>query len=231
VARFGDDMTALHVRRGSVSLHHESHNGWDTGQTAGRLKQLARAWGQHCGLDGRQIVCAIDDDGVGGGVTDQAEGYRFVACSGASSAFEDEGYPNRRSEAWFAVAERARENRLDLSRLPADARRELRRQLMAPRWKLDNQGRRQVEPKADTKKRLGRSPDDADALNLAYGPVRTIPRAAMPDLSGSSKWTVGGGQQSAEPVPTSRAQAQPAPATRPASPGPNPFVTRSKWSV
>ena len=44
---------------------------------------------------------------------------------------------------------------------------------MAPQWKLDSHSRRVVEPKSDTKKRLGRSPDDMDALNLAfagYGP-------------------------------------------------------------
>jgi hypothetical protein len=33
-------------------------------------------------------------------------------------------------------------------------------------WKLDSDGRRIVEPKAETKKRTGRSPDDTDAFNL-----------------------------------------------------------------
>ena len=42
VARFGDDYTEIHVRVGCNSMHHEAHNGWDTAQTAGRLKQLAR---------------------------------------------------------------------------------------------------------------------------------------------------------------------------------------------
>ncbi len=44
---------------------------------------------------------------------------------------------------------------------------------MAPTWKLDSQGRRVVEPKQDTKKRLKRSPDDMDALNLAYASANT----------------------------------------------------------
>ena len=30
VARFGDDWTAIHVRRGGCSIHHEAHNGWST---------------------------------------------------------------------------------------------------------------------------------------------------------------------------------------------------------
>lgn len=168
VARFGDDNTVIHVRRGGVSLEHESHNGWDTAQTAGRLKELARQYGQRSGVDGRDIAVKVDDDGVGGGVIDQRDGYSFRPVNAGSSAVAEEDYPNRRSELWFVTAERAVDGRLDLSRLPRDVQAELRRQCMAPTWKLDSHGRRVVEPKADTKKRIGRSPDDADALNLAY---------------------------------------------------------------
>lgn len=171
VARFGDDFTVIHVRRGPVSLHHESANGWSTTETAGRLKELAREYGRHCGVDGRQICVKVDDDGVGGGVVDQAEDFTFIGLSGASTAIESEGYPNRRSELWFSVAERAERGELSLARLDADTRREMRRQAMAPIWKLDSAGRRVVEPKQDTKKRIKRSPDDMDGLNLAYAPA------------------------------------------------------------
>jgi hypothetical protein len=170
VARFGDDFTSIHVRRGPVSLHHETANGWDTSETAGRLKQLADQWGQHSGAEGKKVLVKIDDDGVGGGVTDQKAGYNFVGLSGANKAIEADGYPNRRSEMWFALADRATEGLFDLSRLPPDQRRELRRQALAPLWKVDAQGRRVVEPKVDTKKRIKRSPDDMDAANLAYAP-------------------------------------------------------------
>lgn len=171
VARFGDDFTEIHVRRGPVSLHHEAANGWSTSETAGRLKQLANQWGQYCGVEGRRIAVKIDDDGVGGGVVDQADGYTFLPLSANSAAQDPEGYPNRRSELWFAVAERASENRLSLIHLPPETTRELRRQAMAPTWKLDGQGRRVVEPKEMTKKRLKRSPDGMDAVNLSYAPA------------------------------------------------------------
>lgn len=171
VARFGDDFTEIHVRRGPVSLHHEAVNGWSTSETAGRLKQLANQWGQHCGTEGRQVVVKVDDDGVGGGVVDQADGYQFRGLSASSEAVDPEAYPNRRSELWFAVAERADDGRLSLVRLPAETRRELRRQAMAPTWRLDSDGRRVVEPKDATKKRIKRSPDGMDALNLAYAPA------------------------------------------------------------
>lgn len=41
-------------------------------------------------------------------------------------------------------------------------------QLTAPRYGLDSSGRIKVEKKDETKKRIGRSPDDADALLLAF---------------------------------------------------------------
>ena len=149
-------------------MHHESANGWDTSETAGRLKEIAREWGRYCGMEPQRVPVIIDDDGVGGGVVDKADGYNFIGLSGQSNAVDQEDYPNRRSELWFTVAERANEGRLSLARLGEDARRELRRQAMAPTWKLDSDGRRVVEPKDRTKERIKRSPDDMDAMNLAY---------------------------------------------------------------
>ena len=116
----------------------------------------------------------VDDDGVGGGVVDQGDGFHFLAISGAEKAIVSNGYPNRRSEMWFDVAQRASEGRLDLSRLSEESRELLRRQVMAPSWKLDGAGRRVVEAKSDTKRRIGRSPDDADALNLAFAVVARL---------------------------------------------------------
>jgi hypothetical protein len=100
--------------------------------------------------------------------------FPFIGLSGAQRAIESEGYPNRRSELWFSVAERALRGDLSLIKLDPDTRRELRRQAMAPIWKLDNEGRRVVEPKDQTKKRIKRSPDGMDALNLAYAPVPIV---------------------------------------------------------
>ncbi|MGB0383361.1 MAG: hypothetical protein ACPGWR_00935 [Ardenticatenaceae bacterium] len=171
VARFGQDFTAIHVRRGPCSLHHQSANGWSTVETAGKLKELARVWGRHSGVDGRRVLVKIDDDGVGGGVIDNADGFNFVGVSAAHKAYDYESYPNRRSEMWFATAQRADDKQLSLIRLPAEVRQELHRQAMAPTWKMDSKGRRVVEDKDITKKRLKRSPDDMDALNLAYAPI------------------------------------------------------------
>lgn len=169
VARFGDDYTSIIVRRGACVLHWETHNGWGTDETAGRLKQLAKEFAQE-GEEPERILIKVDDDGVGGGVYDQRGDYRFVRMNAASKAMQEDDYPNRRSEYWFATAERAEEGRIDLTRVSDLARQTLRGQLMAPKWKVDSQGRRVVEPKEETKKRLKRSPDDADAFNLCFAP-------------------------------------------------------------
>ncbi len=56
-----------------------------------------------------------------------------------------------------------------VSRLDSETRRRLQVQALAPEWAPDARGRRRLEPKAKTKERCqGRSPDDVDALNLAY---------------------------------------------------------------
>lgn len=170
VARQGDDNTVMHVRQGSCSLHHESHNGWNLMQTTGRIIDLAGEYGRAAGVDRRKVKLLIDDDGLGGGVTDRLAEQKFnvFPVNAGTNAIESDSYPNRRSELWFTVVKRARERRLDLSRLPGSVRANLRRQCLAPLYTYDSEGRRVVEPKEKTKKRVKRSPDDADAMNLAY---------------------------------------------------------------
>ena len=56
-------------------------------------------------------------------------------------------YPSARDEAWFFMAELARRGLLSVAGLPADVRRRLETQLLAPEYRLDPAGRRQVESK------------------------------------------------------------------------------------
>lgn len=180
VARFGDDATVFHVRWGNTSVHHESASGWRITQTAGRLIELAEKWAEACNVirrarkaaevDAKEIPIKVDDDGVGGGVTDilmDAE-YRVVPVRAGSHAYDGSRYPNKRSELWFRTRDLAGARGVWLGRLPRATQESLRIQAMAPLWALDGAGRRTVEKKEATKKRLGRSPDDMDGVNLAY---------------------------------------------------------------
>ncbi len=191
VARFGDDYTVIHVRHGPVSLHHEWHNGWSAAQTCGRLKELCREWAawltrlrpaKAAKVLPESIPVNVDDDGIGGaGIVDHAEGYAFRGVSAARASTVPDDYPNLRSELWFAAAARARAGQLFLGKLPQAAQDRLRRELLAPTYRLDAAGRRVVEPKDATKENLGYSPDSADALNLAYHEApSTTPQAHEP---------------------------------------------------
>jgi hypothetical protein len=168
VAREGSDNTSFIIRRGSAVLDHETYNGWLTDRTERHLKDLCAHWGGQIGMQPTSVRCKIDDDGVGGGVVDQKKGYNFVPVRASSNARDGKKYFKRRSELWFHTAALAAKGGVDLSRLSKESKDILEKQLKAPEWTLDDHGRRVVERKVVTKKRIGRSPDDADALNLAF---------------------------------------------------------------
>jgi hypothetical protein len=182
-ARFGDDFTSIHVRDDTVSLHHETHNGWSTAQTAGWLKRLAGDYAVYAKrktpdlhIRPEQIPIKVDCGGgdVGSGVMDQAGEYNFIAVDTSQPA-RGANYKNARSELWFHTAAGARAGRVNLAKLPQPMLALLRQQAMAPVWKVNAGGQAEVEPKQKTKERLGRSPDDMDGMNLAYYDVGGSP--------------------------------------------------------
>ena len=77
-------------------------------------------------------------------------------------------YVNLRSELWWVVGREASQRReWDLSSMEGSDKTVA--QLLTPRWAPDPKGRIKVEPKDDIRSRTGgQSPDDADALLLAY---------------------------------------------------------------
>lgn len=172
VARFGDDMTVVHVQRGGLCLEHESRANSDTKQTALWLQDRIEHWARVYELDPRtEVIVRIDDTGVGGGVTDNAMGYTFIPVVAQRRAMRDERYPDARSEMSFNLAEAMADGRVSTARLPEPVRREIRRQAEKVMWKQDTRGRRRVYPKSVVKDALGRSPDDLDAMALAHYPL------------------------------------------------------------
>lgn len=192
VGRFGDDKSCIHTRWGPLSLTHGSRQGLRTTEMTGwvietatelaklvnQLREKERAGRPIC--TPQEIPLKIDDDGVGGGVTDELfeQGFNVIPVNGQSIPAEPARYLNKRSELWFQNVRRAIVGGVAFcsigsdgkvySRLDKDAVARLKLQAMAPKWKMAGKGQRVVEKKEETKKRLGHSPDDMDAMNLAY---------------------------------------------------------------
>ncbi len=183
-ARFGDDFTSIHQRDAAVSLAHETHSGWGTDQTAGRLKQLCRELAAYCRRKNpdlcpkpEDIPVKVDCGGgdVGTGVMDQAGDFNFIAVS-SSDKSANADYHSRRSELWFNTVDLASKGKANMGRLDARSKADIKSQAMQPTWKVNGQGQSVVEPKEKTKERLGRSPDDMDGVNLAYLPAAIFDR-------------------------------------------------------
>jgi hypothetical protein len=164
-ARFGDDSTAIHVRRGLCSVRHESHNGWTAPDIEARVKRLLF---DLTGSDAtaRLVPIHIDAIGIGGPIHDHliAAGYNSIAVTVSKVASTDE-YPNIRSQLWFDGRALVEAGLIDVSRIDASA---IVEQLLKPGYEYDGKGRQVVDAKKVTKAALGRSPDDADAFLLAY---------------------------------------------------------------
>ena len=190
-ARFGDDHSSIFVRWGKSVVVRETYKGCDTTFVAGRLKVLCNEWGVRAGVPVRLVPCKIDVVGLGAGVVDQAgrgdEKYNFIPVNSASSPVRENRYVKRRDELWETTVELAKRGLIEWSRLDKKAKDELSRQLLAPRYEYDGSGRMRVDQKDDVKKRIGRSPDDADALNLCvtstlYRPERKKQDEGMPKV-------------------------------------------------
>jgi hypothetical protein len=99
-----------------------------------------------------------------GGVSDDMvkRGYNTHPINFAQAANDKALYDSVISEMWFNIADKIDEIEL----LEDDD--ELKEELTTRLWKMDRKGRRCVESKAEFKKRIGRSPDSADALMICF---------------------------------------------------------------
>ncbi len=178
VARFGDDFTSTHVRWGSTSVFHHSVEKRDLATTRMALMGVANEWAEKATkhrdpkakpIEGKDILIKVDDDGLGGGVVDELRkaGYRVVGV-GAGTTSISGNYINKRSELWFQIADRALAGEMGLGLIDKGYRDRMRQQALAVTWQMSAGGKRTVEPKEWTKEMIGRSPDDMDAVNLAY---------------------------------------------------------------
>lgn len=159
VARFGDDDTVIVVVQGNHIKEIIRTSGKSTMETCGRVITVIH--------ENKPESVYIDDIGVGGGVVDRLKelGYSVTGVNVANQAIDHRRYANVRAEMWFRIEQWLK----DGGALPDDVR--LIGDLTSARYGYTSAGQLKLEPKEDTKKRLGRSPDAGDALGLALIPA------------------------------------------------------------
>lgn len=173
VARFGDDRSVVFARQGPNARVANSPvvmRGMPTNDIAARVFTARSRWESELEL--------IDDTGHWGhGVIDQlrAAGARPHAVVFHAPALSPR-FRNRRAEMWIAMSDHIKRTVALPAHLP-----ELIGELTTPTYSFLN-GTFLLEDKDQVKKRLGRSPDLADALALTYA-LPDVPSGALQKLA------------------------------------------------
>lgn len=162
VARFGIDETVLMGRRSRHAFPAVVIPGNDGPTTAGLvLEEVAKRR-----VDDEPVKIKVDVIGVGASVYDSLKltappGVEIIAVNVAEKSTDEATYRLLRDQLWFAARDWLKEG----GEIPDDPK--LEAELLAPEYSFDARGRYVVESKDETKRRLKRSPDRADALGLA----------------------------------------------------------------
>lgn len=171
VARGGMDKSAIAARVDNKITFIQTFSGLDTQQLAGEVIRIYRE------MDAR--VANVEANGLGVGVVDELKKHRSsgivvneVNVSTRSEILDKMGnrlYANLRSELWWTLRQALDPKGDMLLALPPKAS-SLAADLSAPKYDLSS-GYTQVELKEKTKARLGRSPDEADAVIMTFAPL------------------------------------------------------------
>ncbi|MGB2865424.1 MAG: hypothetical protein WBC05_18990 [Sedimentisphaerales bacterium] len=163
VARSGDDATVFLLRESAAVRDIEEYHNQNTMETVGKLILF---------VDKHKVSwnnVFVDVIGIGAGVVDRLKEQRrrVRAVNFGSSAYDSKKYANMRAECYWKVHDALKPDAAVPMTLPARCDK-LVSELAAIEWRVTSTGKIIVEPKEDIKKRLGRSPDHADALALSY---------------------------------------------------------------
>jgi len=155
VARYGDDATAWVYRKGNFAKVLEVIQGNDTMEVAGKTKRYLTEY--------PNAKAHIDVIGVGAGVFDrlmeQPEvSERVYGVNSAGQPHDTDEYINIRIEGWSVTKDWLKDAVLQ--------KHDSWFELCQPEYKINSNGKTQLESKADMKKRGVKSPNVADALVL-----------------------------------------------------------------
>lgn len=174
----GGDRTVLSPREGNTALEPYECRKTDPMETVG--------WTVNYINDLQLERVIVDVIGVGWGVAgrlkelsshhkpnseDTTHAAEIVEFNAAQTSTEPKRFLNQRAEMWWLGRDACRTQAWNLEIITDD----IAAELIEPKYKIiDSSGKVKVEPKDDIIKRLGRSPDYADALLMAFWPHRTV---------------------------------------------------------
>ena len=167
VARGGDDKTVLAPLYGNYFDELEIYQGVETPDGYAVEDKVVKAVGDHSPKVGVDVI------GIGASAYDLLKVYRnfeTIAVNNSKSTHATDksnkyGFVNVRAESWWKLREALDPVNGDDVALPPS--RSLRNDLRAPRYKIRS-GKYVIESKEDIKKRIGRSPDEGDAVVEAW---------------------------------------------------------------
>lgn len=157
VARYGDDNTIFCFRKGknAKSLPMQEYHGLDTMQVAGKILEA----------NSKQKINTtfIDGGGVGGGVVDRCRelGLNNIVDVNFGAKSDDVLCFNKRAEMYSKL-----KNWLESGSIANDIA--LHNELSSLKFRYTEDRKIKLEPKEELKKRIGKSPDKADALALTF---------------------------------------------------------------
>lgn len=168
VAGEGRDSTVFAPRYDDYVGRLRSYPKSDHMETAGRIKQELE--------DKPDAVAFVDTIGEGAGVHSRCkeQGVKTISAKFSAGVKGRKDYSgqrtfvNARSYCYWAVRDALNPEYETALALPPDD--ELAEELHETRWRIRSNGDIQLEEKEEIKKRLGRSPDKADAMALSFYP-------------------------------------------------------------
>lgn len=165
VARYGGDKSVIQRRQGLQAFNPMIFDKIDNMTLAGRIANEIQEF---------KPDAVFIDAGRGEGVIDRLRqlGYSVTEVNFGGTALNHNHYENRRSEMWDLQKQWLESGGC----IPNNP--QLKSELVTPSYTLNKRDRFQLESKDDIKKRLGSSPDLADALALTFA----MPVASSADV-------------------------------------------------
>ena len=184
VARFGGDTTTATAMNNHRMLAQRRHNGKDLMATCGMVIDLFNEMGFAKEFD----LIAIDDTGLGGGVTDRLkeQGYSVLPVNFGSAPVYDTEKENLKAEIYWNMRQIFKDGDisiLDVGKLAA--------QIPTIRYDFSSRGRLQIVSKKKMKEEGMDSPDDADSLAIALWGIKHCGQTAI-DIGTGRGGTVAG---------------------------------------